>query len=184
MLHFAGAAYCPASEVKSWSCGQHCNGVSGLSMITHINHYLEVLAGFVAYDSTQDAIIVSFRGTVSTSIIDWINNLDYKKTYPWSQYPDAGVHGGFNDAWNNLKSDVLSAINNIRGTHSTRNVQVTGHSLGASIAINAALDLKLNYGLNPSVVDFGRPRSGDAAFAQAVSSEGISVFRITHENDL
>lgn len=184
MLHFAGAAYCSASEVNGWSCGQHCNAVSGLQMITHIEHKLQVLAGFVAYDSTQDAIIVSFRGTVSTSIIDWINNLEYTKTSPWKQYPDAGVHHGFNGAWEDLKKDVMSAVNNIRGTHSTKDVQITGHSLGAAMAINAAMDIKLNYGLDTSVVDFGRPRAGDQKFSQALVSEGISVFRVTHADDL
>jgi len=184
MLHFAGAAYCDSSEVKSWSCGEHCDSVSGLEMITYIDHKFQVLAAFVAYDSTQNAVIVSFRGTVSTSIIDWINNLEYTKTSPWSKYPNAGVHHGFNDAWEDLKSDVMSAINNIRATHSTTNVQITGHSLGAAMAINAAMDIKLNYGLDTSVVDFGRPRSGDTGFAQALVSEGISTFRVTHHHDV
>lgn len=184
MVHLAGAAYCSASQVKGWSCGEHCSLVSGLQMITYIEKKLEVLAGFVAYDSTQDAIIVSFRGTVSTSIIDWINNLEFTKSNPFSQYPNAGVHHGFNDAWEHMKSDVVKAIDSIRGTHSTTNVQITGHSLGAAIAINAALDLKLNYGLDTSVVDFGRPRAGDHGFAQALASEGISVFRVTHHNDV
>jgi len=184
MLHFAGAAYCDASEVESWSCGEHCSSESGLEMISYIEHKFQVLAALVAYDSTQNAVIVSFRGTVSTSIIDWINNLKFTKTSPWSKYPDAGVHHGFNDAWEDLKSDVMTAVNNIRATHSTDAVQITGHSLGAAMAVNAALDIKINYGLDTSVVDFGRPRAGDAGFAQALVSEGISTFRVVHHHDV
>lgn len=184
MLHFAGAAYCDGSQVESWSCGEHCNSESGIEMLTYINHKLAVLAGFVGYDRQQDAIVVSFRGTVSTSIIDWINNLSYTKAYPWSKYPKAGVHHGFNDAWNNLKSDVVTAISAIRAVHSTTKVLMTGHSLGAAIAINAAMDLKLFHGLYPTFVDFGRPRAGDAGFAEALAAEGITGYRITHHNDL
>jgi predicted lipase len=153
-------------------------------MITYINHKTKVLAGFVGYDSTQKAVIASFRGTVSTSITDWIQNLGYTKTNPWSQYPDAGVHHGFHGAWEDLKSDVMNAIDAIRSTHSTTKVQLTGHSLGAAIAINAAMDMKLNYGLDTSYVDFGRPRAGDKGFAQALASEGITGFRVTHHHDI
>merc|ERR1712070_951316 len=184
MLHFAGAAYCDSSKVESWSCGEHCSSVSGLEMITYIEHKLQVLPGFVGYDSTQNAIIVSFRGTVSTSIVDWVKNLAYTKTQPWSQYPDAGVHHGFNGAWEDLKDDVMSAIDSIRAAHSTTTVQLTGHSLGAAMAINAALDIKLNYGLDTSYVDFGRPRAGNLAFTQALASEGITGFRVTHHHDI
>jgi predicted lipase len=153
-------------------------------MITYIEHKWAVLAGFVAYDSTQDAIIVSFRGTVSTSIADWIQNLAYTKTSPWPKYPSASVHHGFNDAWDNLKDDVMSAIDNIRATHSTEKVQLTGHSLGAAIALNAALEMKLNYGLDTSYLDFGRPRAGNLGFTQALASEGITGFRVTHDQDI
>jgi len=184
MLHFAGAAYCDASQVKSWSCGEHCNSVSELDMISYIDHTRQVLAAMVGYDTTQNAIIVAFRGTVSTSIIDWINNLEFTKTSPWSKYPDAGVHHGFYDAWKELESDVMSAIDNIRAKHSTTTVQITGHSLGASMAVLAAMDIKINYGLDTSVVDFGRPRAGDKDFSTALVSEGISSFRVTHHDDV
>jgi len=184
MLHFAGAAYCDSSEVESWSCGEHCNSESGLEMITFIEHKSSVLAGFVGYDSTQDAIIASFRGTVSTSITDWVHNLAYTKTSPWSKYPSASVHHGFNDAWDNLKDDVMSAINSIRATHNTKKVHLTGHSLGAAIAVNAAMEMKLLYGLDSSYVDFGRPRAGNSGFAQALASEGVTGFRVTHHHDI
>jgi hypothetical protein len=184
MLHYAGAAYCTGSQVNAWSCGEHCNNVDGLTMITHIEHTSTVLAGFVAYDTTSNAIVVAFRGTVSSSIIDWINNLDYVKVTPWSKYPNAGVHRGFNSAWNDLKSDVMKAVNSIRSVHSTSTVHVTGHSLGASIAVNAAMDMKISYGLSTSTVDFGRPRTGDSGFASALASEGITTFRVTHHKDL
>jgi predicted lipase len=153
-------------------------------MITYIKNEWKVLAGFVGYDSTQNAIIVSFRGTVSTSITDWVTNLAFTKTKPWSEYPDAKVHDGFHGSWENLEDDVMSAISSIRATHPTTTVQLTGHSLGAAMAINAALDIKLKYGLDTSYLDFGRPRAGNLAFTQALLSEGITGFRVTHHKDI
>jgi len=184
MLHFAFAAYHSASSVEAWNCGVHCSAVSGLEMIHYIYHKSSDLAAFVAYDSTEDAILVSFRGSNGVSISNWVANLKYTKTSPWLQFPDVGVHHGFYDAWSDLKLDVITANNIIQEHHPTKRMEITGHSLGAAIAIDAAFELKVEIGYDTSVVNFGQPRAGDKNFAKAVASQGISVFRVTHANDL
>lgn len=184
MANLAGAAYCDSAAVKSWSCGQHCDGVSGIENITFIEHTSSVLAAIVAYDTTQDVIIASFRGTVSSSCTDWVYDLSFTRTNPWSKYPKASVHHGFHNAWLDLKDDVMDAIQILRATRHTEQVHLTGHSLGAAICINAALDIKLNYGFDTSYLDFGRPRAGNLDFAHAVASEGIHGIRVTHSHDL
>lgn len=183
MTHLASAAYCE-SEVNTWSCGFHCDSVSGLSMIQYVYYKPANLAGFVAWDSEQDAIVVSFRGTQGTSIRNWLKNLDAFTTKPYSQYPKAKVHGGFHQAWVDLRPDIMAAVAKVQAEHSTNIVLVTGHSLGAAIASVAAFDMKLNYGLSPSLIDLGRPRVGNYEFAEALSVEISSVFRMTHHDDL
>lgn len=184
MTHIASASYCE-SDVATWSCGFHCDAVQGLSMIQYVYYHPANLAGFVAWDSQQDAIIVSFRGTQGTSIKNWIKNLDAITTKPFSQYPDAKVHKGFYQSWLDLSPNIMAAVANVQEAHGgTTKVYVTGHSLGAAIASIAAFDMKLNYGFTPSLIDLGRPRIGNHVFTEAIMGEISSVFRMTHHDDL
>jgi len=184
MLHLAGAAYCSSSEVTSWACGQHCEAISGITDISFIDHPSQVLTAFVAYDAVQESAVVSFRGTVSTSITDWAHDLSFTKTKPIAQYPNAAVHHGFWDAWKDLEADVLVPLKAVLAKYGTNDVQVTGHSMGASIATDAAIDLKLTYGYNVAMVNFGSPRTGDRNFEAALTAEVPSTWRITHHHDL
>jgi hypothetical protein len=188
-LQFAYAIYCPESEITNWNCGAHCDAVSGLSTVSYqkeigftdnIEH-----ASMVAYDSAYGEIVVSFKGTDNDAafIENWMTNLDFFKKSPLSQYPDAGVHGGFWDAWLSLKDDVLPALQKAQAAHSTNRVKVVGHSLGGAIATNAAMDLKLNHGFVTSVVNFGSPRAGDVDYHNALLNE-VPHWRVTHNNDL
>lgn len=183
MAHVAGASYCSGDSITSWTCGTHCSSAKGLEMVQYISNEKEVLAGFVAWDSSIKAIVVSFRGTVQ-SITDWVHNLAFTKTNPFSQLPDVGVHHGFWDSWQALSSPVLAAIQNIQKTHSGAKVVLTGHSLGAAIAADAALDMAVNHGLSVSVVNFGSPRPGDSGFHSALQQHVGGFWRVTHAKDL
>jgi len=182
MVHLAGAAYCSAQAVQSWSCGVHCDDVSGLEMVQYVNNEDLDLAAFVAWDSTLGAIVVSFRGTVQT-ISNWVNNLEFTKTKPFSQFPNAGVHHGFWDAYQGLKGGVMSAIENIQKAHATSTLVITGHSLGAAMATDCAMDLSLN-GFKTSIVNFGDPRAGDKDFHDALRQQVPDLWRVTHANDI
>lgn len=183
MAHISGAAYCSQDQVTSWTCGTHCSSVQGLEQIQYIENQQRVLAVFVAWDSSINAIVVSFRGTVS-SITDWVNNLAYTKTYPFDQHPDVGVHHGFWNNWQYLKTPVLAAVKSIQQSHPGDTVVLTGHSLGAAMAADAALDLSINDGLRTSVVNFGSPRAGNSGFHSLLQQEVPNFWRVTHNRDL
>lgn len=191
-LHLAFAVYCPESEVKDWNCGVHCDAVTGLSMVRYMStpgYTANVAhAAMVAYDSQTEEIVLSFKGTDNDAafIENWVTNLDFFKKNPieLQQYPEASVHAGFWDSWLGLKPDVMAAIAEITASHSgVKAIRVTGHSLGAAIATNAAMDLKLNHGFVTSVVNFGSPRPGDLDYHKAILSE-VPHWRVTHNNDL
>lgn len=151
-------------------------------MIQYVNNEAEVLAAFAAWDSTLEAIVVSFRGTVQ-SITDWVHNFGYIKINPLSQFPNAGLHHGFWNSWQVLSPDVLAAIATIRKQHNTNKLMLTGHSLGAALAADAALDLMLNHGFDASVLNFGSPRLGDEGAHEAMQ-QLTSFWRVTHAKDL
>jgi predicted lipase len=152
-------------------------------MIQYVSNEKQVLAGFVAWDPSINAIVVSFRGTVG-SITDWVHNLAYTKTYPFDQLPDVGVHHGFWNSWQYLATPTLAAINTIQQSHGGARVVLTGHSLGAAIAADAALDMSVNHGLETSVVNFGSPRAGNAGFHAALQQHVSDFFRVTHARDI
>lgn len=78
-------------------------------------------------------------------------------------------------------SSVLSAVNTLKGKFPSYSVKVTGHSLGAALALLTSLDL-LHSGVANTVYNFGQPRAGDDKFA-AFSSAKISTWRVTHNKD-
>jgi predicted lipase len=157
--------------------------VQGLAEIQYVLNEQQVLAGFVAWDSSIGAIVVSFRGTVQ-SITDWVHNLGALKINPLAQYPNVGMHHGFWWSWQYLKEPVLAAIQSLLQSHAGAEVVLTGHSLGAAIASDAALDLRLNHGLKTSSVNFGSPRAGDSAYSALLRQEVPNLWRVTHAKDL
>lgn len=153
-------------------------------MQSYINNVSQDLAAFVAWDEVQRAVVVSFRGTLSNSIEDWIHDLSFTKSNPIARYPGAGVHHGFWEAWKSLEFGVVQAVNEIVSVHHSTVVLVTGHSMGGAIAADAAIDLKLTHGFATSVMNFESPRAGDHNFMEAMRQEVPTFWRVTHGNDL
>lgn len=141
----------------------------------------------VAWDPSLKGIVLSFKGTDNDEafIENWVTNLDFFKESPIQQYPQSELHTGFWNAWQSLKPGVVKALTAIKNSHLDTHdihVYVTGHSLGAAIASNAAMDLKLNEGYDTSVVNFGSPRVGDINYHNALLAE-VPHWRVTHNND-
>lgn len=188
MFHLSAAAYCPASQVENWSCGEHCAEAKEVPDQQYVYNADKAIGCFVAWDSLTQSILLSFRGTdninIATSVRNWALNLDASKQSPFAQYPKASVHTGFWEGWQSLKVAVLDAMKTVKPFHpGVSRVRLTGHSLGAALASNAALDLKLNHGMETSVVNFGSPRPGNYDYHLALLAE-VPHTRVTHRNDM
>jgi predicted lipase len=141
------------------------------------------LQAVVAYSELENGIIISVRGSV-LNIENWVQNLDFFKTNPFPEYPDAGVHEGFYNSWQSIRDPVLAAVQNLKNAHGVNTVYATGHSLGGAIAHHAAFDLSLHHGFETVVFSYGAPRTGDLEWAQAVSERVSKIHRITHNKDI
>ena len=119
-----------------------------------------------------DAVIVAFRGTEPSEWKDFMTDMKALKTELGT---DGKVHAGFQSGllsvWDQVKPDVerLSA--------SGKSVWMTGHSLGAALAVLAAHQ----YQKPANVYTFGAPRIGDADFVKHYHQ---STFRVVNNTDL
>ena len=52
------------------------------------------------------------------------------------------MHSGFYDCWRSLSAPMVQELRALRASHPLAEVYVTGHSLGAAIAMLAAYELQ------------------------------------------
>jgi hypothetical protein len=114
--------------------------------------------GFVACRA-DGATFVVFRGTESGKVEDILADLRAK------QVPAHGgkVHEGFQAAYAAISAPLAEIMKTC-----TKPLVFTGHSLGAAVATLAASAYRA---WQPTLVTFGSPRVGDAAFADALKND-------------
>mmetsp|Transcript_17260 Transcript_17260/g.60642 ORF Transcript_17260/g.60642 Transcript_17260/m.60642 type:complete len:296 (-) Transcript_17260:4542-5429(-) len=187
-LSFASAAYCPASKLQPWSCNLDvCKTHPRMNSTVVYDKGLDIQA-LIAHDpdSPTGTIWVAFRGTVASSLKDWIDDLDFVKTsYPTCASSGCEVHRGFYRSFRAVAGPLLEHVHWLRAKHPSAPLRVTGHSLGGALAQLAALAMA-EAGMSPAeVLTFGSPRVGNAAFAKyfAASMTTAPHYRVTHNAD-
>jgi len=179
------ASYCcdgmGASGVQNWSC-EACAREPGVINVTVVSNVTINSNAFVAYDTRHRSIIVVFAGTDPLSIKNWIQDLDFTTVTMWCS--NCNVHRGFLNAYLSIRDPLFAAIRGLlRVNGASTPIQITGHSLGGSMSLHAALDIQQTFHTPQSVYTFGEPRTGDAAFAAYYSSKIPVHYRITHHQD-
>ncbi|XP_060970061.1 phospholipase A1-Igamma2, chloroplastic [Cannabis sativa] len=172
--------------------------------------------GYVAV-STDEAtqhlgrrdITVAWRGTVTR--LEWIADLmDYLKPVSSSNKipcpdPNVKVESGFLDLYtdkdetcrfckNSAREQIISEVNRLMEMYSGEemSITITGHSLGAALAILSAYDIAetgTNVGGNGrvvpvSVLSFSGPRVGNVGFRERVEGLDVKVLRVVNVHDV
>ena len=155
--------------------------------MTRIHNSSDNTFAYVAYDSTNEEIIVSFRGTNGVDFENWATNLDW--TYKdYKDVSGAKVHGGFHEAYEAVSDEVIAAVQTLMTAHTSANIMVTGHSLGGALATLCAVDIKRR--INPTVkvflYTFGSPRVGNDKMADYIMTKypDGQYSRVTHYDDM
>lgn len=127
----------------------------------------------------NDRIVIAFRGT--TSLKDWKSDFNTKQVSSemFGEDKKIKLHSGFNNQYNELKHTIHSIIIQYRYLP----VHITGHSLGGALACLCAMDLKLNFNCDVSVVTFGSPRVGNKAFVEKYNKVIRNSFRVKNYGD-
>ena len=143
--------------------------------------HLEPFA-FVAWDSKHRAILAC-RGT--ESIPDWGSNLVAGHVpYAVVEGENYGeVHDGFYEIYESMSADVIQAFK--QGPMS-REIFISGHSLGGALATLAVPDVQINSGLDVPIKSytFASPRVGSPQFAETYNTNGVPTYRFANSDDL
>ncbi|KAL0905010.1 hypothetical protein M5K25_027181 [Dendrobium thyrsiflorum] len=138
-------------------------------------------------------IVVALRGTATA--LEWVENFR-TALHPLPDSPDSKVSSGFmslskSSPGPNIPSLSTAVVNEIRRlvdqyAGEELSITITGHSLGAALAILIADELadKIENAPPISVVSFGGPRVGNPGFADRIEKKGVKVLRVVNANDV
>ncbi len=122
--------------------------------------------------SSKKILVVSFRGTQIDEKKDLLTDIDIFLT---TIKGDAQVHRGFVRGYNMVKNQIIQKLKTFQ--KKGYKLYFTGHSLGASLALLLATDVKPT-----AVYTFGSPRMGDEKFVKLF--ENIKVYRVVNGCDI
>ena len=192
-VHFSRVAYCQSQEIDQWSDDATSltadsalaitGGASAERVVVVTNSTTDTQA-YVAYfaEGSTGSVVVSFRG--SQSMQNWITNLQFSKAKAYPHCSGCETHSGFLKAWESVLQPVTDAVKDMLTNHTGAALFVTGHSLGAALAVLCGAHLSLVETLPVTgVYTFGEPRVGNTKFAQFFQEGKFDSRRITHYKD-
>ncbi len=166
-VHLSKIAYRPLDQAEQ--------DVAGLGLTKYVHFSGSSTQAFVAQDDTHRYLV--FRGTESTNHVDWLRDAEFQ---PVTGAFGTMVHSGFRRALDEVWQDLLPQV-----TSSTRGLVITGHSLGAGLAILAASRLAAANGAVDQVYTYGSPRTGLRDFAATYDGVlGANTFRVINHIDI
>ena len=130
--------------------------------------------GAQAYAScSKDEIIIACRGTQPTQPNDLLADLN---TIP-KRHGSGWVHQGFRTEARKVIDDILDFVKK----NKNRDIYVTGHSLGAAMALYVTQELEYAGFAPKLLMSYGQPRLGNADYVDNIKTEH---YRFVNCNDL
>ncbi|XP_010275455.1 PREDICTED: phospholipase A1-Ibeta2, chloroplastic-like [Nelumbo nucifera] len=144
-------------------------------------------------------IVIALRGTATC--LEWVENVrglliqlpgeeeESSSQRPpkveqgfWSLYSTQGPHAS--SLADSIKEEIRRLMELYKGE--TLSITVTGHSLGAALALLAADELSTCAPDMPpiAVFSFGGPRVGNRSFGNRMSKRGVKVLRVVNSQDV
>jgi hypothetical protein len=137
--------------------------------------------GLVGKNTATKTAFVAIRGTQTQT--EWLKNLDFDTT-PYRPVPAFGdVHMGWMGLYETMRTNL--AANLPAACAGCDQLIVTGHSLGAALAVLAAPDITKNMSVpEPELTTFGGPRTGLVDFAMPFNLLIDTCFRVVNLFDI
>jgi len=132
----------------------------------------------------SDTVLLAFRGTDNPK--EWLTGFDQSPSpLPEDIYAGShkiSVHRGFLNLYLRLRNQIFAGLQSLK----PKSILIAGHSLGASLASLATLDISWHDFQIHSVYLYGSPRVGDPYLAQAFHQQDAAsnVYRIANTMDI
>ncbi|KAI0835370.1 alpha/beta-hydrolase [Hypoxylon sp. FL0890] len=181
---YAGASYCNSEDLpgSTVNCSENvCPDVTaaGAKVVATFHGDITDIQGFVSSDDKNELIVASFKG--SESIRNWITDLSFIAV-SCDLVDGCLVHAGFLTAYNEIKDDLMTALNTAKEANPSYKTVFTGHSLGAAVATVAVANAR-NDGYDADLITYGSPRVGNKEFVSFVTNQSGAEYRVTHLDD-
>lgn len=176
-VNLSQSSYC-VSSIEQWNCTS-CDSTMKLEYVIE-EEDSRALQGF---DTITNTIFTSFRG--SSNIHNWIENIQIRKISPYND-SSIEIEKGFFKAYNFVKPQMIENLGILKNKYKTKDLFITGHSLGAAMATLMSYDIMTaltEYNIK-YFVNFGSPRVGNKEFVESFNSYNISSYRVTHNYDM
>jgi triacylglycerol lipase len=123
------------------------------------------------------ATIIAFAGTDPLNLLNWVSDF-------YLGHPKADVHEGFLDAAASVWPEISVLVQH--ASQHGRRLFLTGHSLGAAIALLIADHAAREKGLESAeIFVYGAPRVGRADFVARYNAKfGPTTYRFVHGRDI
>jgi Lipase (class 3) len=187
---YCGAAYCTdpsfqSAQVQDWSC--HACKSTPYVEAKVFSGGLADANGFVGYEKRSNTVVVAFSGTDAVSKKNWIENFDFPLV-PYQHCSGCKVHNGFYMTMLTVIGEIKKTISAFQSSHPGAKISVTGHSLGAALALLTISELSADPLFKPSMITtghyvFGSPRVGNNPFSEWYASNASLTFRVVHGKD-
>ena len=135
--------------------------------------------GLVAWNEAAKTALVAFRGT--QSIWDWINDLDAIAIAYRAVAGSGHVHMGFQLVYEHVRQSVAKLLATCTGV---QRILVTGHSLGAAVAILSGFELAKTTGIATELYTLAGPRTGAPDFSGAYRGVVPICYRVVNFMDV
>ncbi|TYL95634.1 lipase family protein [Bradyrhizobium rifense] len=158
--------------------------VSGLWTLSNVKPLIQPAKSTLPVSDTRGVIaqrngatIIAFAGTDPLILKNWVSDFYLGR-------PKGDVHQGFEDAAAAVWDDVRTAL--IAASAAGSPIFITGHSLGAALAVVTADRARSEPGIaRPQVYLYGCPRvCGVDAAATYNAALGPTTYRLVHGNDI
>jgi hypothetical protein len=172
---FARAAYCSPADVTAWTC-EACRANAGTKILIAGGDGGITPQYFVGVEPKTNSVIVAHQGTKKENPLSVLNDLEFNLiSPPENRFPGAAakgvkMHNGFFKTFNRTIDQILPVVKQALADNKSKNVLVTGHSLGAAVSLLDALYLRMQLGSDVKITStqFGLPRAGNPEFADFV----------------
>ncbi|MHA2362538.1 MAG: lipase family protein [Candidatus Hodarchaeales archaeon] len=141
---------------------------------------------FIANDESR--IIIVFRG--ATDLHDYYTDAKVLQVkYPpvkrrfFFFFRVPRVHKGFHNAYQSVKQEILAEIQSLMKTKK-HEIFITGHSLGAALAVLCAVDIENVLNQPIMLYNFGCPIIGNKHFVKNFKKRNITSYRVVNDEDI